>query len=258
MNKKLIWMITCLAFLVALAQPALAQTDSTLSISLSKDFGYSSLTGGQIQGTFSVRAQGPQDLVRVVFYLDGQPLGEVTEAPYRLRFDTSSYPDGKHTLSAIGFTSSGQEIRSNDQVREFVPASQGFEGAMEIILPLLGVIVLAALLAIGIPALFSRGKTKNLPLGTARNYAPLGGTICPKCGRPFAVHIWGLNLLVGKLDRCPYCGKWSMVVRYSPAQLREAELAEMEDAGENSAGIPKTSEEEKLQKDLENSRYQDL
>ncbi len=258
MNKKLFWMIACLAVLVALAQPALAQNDSTLSLSLSRDFGYSSLSGSQIQGVFSVRAQGPQDLVRVIFYLDSQPLGEVTEAPYRLRFDTSNYPDGKHTLSAIGYTSSGQEIRSNDQVREFVPASQGFEGAMEILGPLLGVIVLAALLALGIPALFSRGKTKNLALGAPRSYAPLGGTICPKCSRPFAMHIWGLNLLVGKLDRCPYCGKWSMAVRYSPAQLREAELAELVDAEENSAGIPKASGEENLQKDLENSRYQDL
>lgn len=258
MNKKLLWMITCLAVLVILAQPVMAQDNSSLRISLNKDFGYSSLTGGQIQGVFSVRAQGPQDLVRVVFYLDGQPLGEVTAAPFRLRFDTSNYPNGRHTLSAVGYTSSGKEIRSNDQVREFVPASQGFEGAIEIILPVLGVIVVAALLAIGIPALFSRGKTKNLPLGSPRSYAPLGGTICPKCSRPFAVHIWGLNLLVGKLDRCPYCGKWSMVVRYSPAQLREAELAELEDVGENSAGISKASEEEKLQKDLENSRYQDL
>ena len=243
-------------------QPVVAQDNTpTLTVSLRKDFGYSSF-GDDIQGVFSIKARGPEDLNRVVFYIDGQVMGEVETAPFNLRFDTGNYPLGKHTLSAIGYTAAGQELFSNELVREFVPASEGFTGVLDILLPLFGVIIVAGLLAWGIPAFLQRGKPKGLPAGAVRNYGLLGGTICPKCGRPFAIHMYGLNMVVGKLDRCPNCGKWSLVTRTSSEALRAAEAAELEQAArEADPGayvIPEASEEEKLRKDLDNSRYQDL
>jgi DNA-directed RNA polymerase subunit RPC12/RpoP len=107
------------------------------------------------------------------------------------------------------------------------------------------------LLAALVPLLMGR-KTVNLAPGTPRAY-PLGGGVCPKCNRPFAVHFWGLNLLNSKYDRCPYCGKWSVVRFASLDKLRAAEQVELE--GEK-AQVPEMSEEEKLKKSLDDSKYQ--
>jgi hypothetical protein len=205
-----------------------------------------------------MKVKGPDNLVRVVFLIDDQPIGEVASPPFRLRFDTGSFSLGKHTLSAIGYSSDGQELLSNTLTREFVEASVGGQNTLKIILPVFALIAVAALVAYLVPALLGRNKTKRLPLGAPRSYAPIGGTICPKCGRPFAMHIWGLNALVGKFDRCPYCGKWSLVRQASPDQLREAEAAELKQAEGAEAIIPESSEAEKMRKDLESSRYQDL
>jgi len=246
-----------LSALVMWVGPVLAQSEMPLTLSLSKDFGYSGFAG-DIQGAFSMKVKGPDNLARVVFLIDGQPIGEVSSAPFRLRFDTGSYSLGKHTLSAIGYTSGEQELHSNELIKEFVPASTGASTVGKILLPLLAVIAAAALVSYLIPALLGRGKTKKLAPGAPRTYAPLGGTICPKCGRPFAIHIYGFNVLVGKYDRCPYCGKWSIVRHVSLDQLREAEAAELEQAEEAEMILPETSPEEKMRKDLEESRYQNL
>ena len=83
------------------------------------------------------------------------------------------------------------------------------------------------LIAIGVSALIqflSKPKKRALP-GQPRNYGLLGGAVCPKCGYPFPRHFWGLNLGVGKLDRCESCGKWSVVTRASADQLAAAEAS---------------------------------
>jgi hypothetical protein len=149
-----------------------------------------------------MRASGPDDLVRVVFFIDDQVVGEITEPPFRLRFSTDDFPVGIHRMSAVGYSSSGQEYRSNQIQAEFVTAQQGWQQALKFILPLLGFIAIAALISLLFPMLVSRGKTTSLPPGAARNYSIFGGTICPKCQRPFGMHLYGLNLLVGKFDRC--------------------------------------------------------
>jgi hypothetical protein len=64
-----------------------------------------------------------------------------------------------------------------------------------------------------------------------------------------------LNMLTGKLTPCPHCGKWSIVRRASAAELKAAEEAEI--PTHTAAGF-EPSEEEKLKKDLDASRYQDL
>lgn len=245
-----------IALTIAIVLPAKAQEAPGLTLSLSRDFGYGGF-GGDIQGVFSVHAKGPDDLVKVVFYIDENILAEVTTPPFRYQFNTGDYGLGKHTLSAVGTTAGGAELPSNVLVREFVSASQGGKAALNIVLPLLGVILAAGLLAWGIPALFMRGRLTHLPAGAPRSYGALGGAICPKCGRPFAIHMFGLNIVVGKYDRCPYCGKWSVVRRTSLDVLKAAEAAEI--AAEEAFVEPVAdSDEDKLRKELENSRYQDL
>jgi hypothetical protein len=97
------------------------------------------------------------------------------------------------------------------------------------------------------------GKLKDLPPGAPRQYGAAGGAICPRCRRPFSRHFLSLNVLVGKLERCPFCGKWSILAAQPLSILRAAEAAELEEAvGE---AVPPESEEERLRKELDQSRY---
>jgi hypothetical protein len=236
---------------------ARAQGEDELTLRLRRDFGYSSGTG-KIQGSFTMRAEGPANLQRVVFYIDDQVIGEATEPPFQVKFNTGDYPLGVHALRAIGTTESGREIGSPQQLREFVAAEEGWKAAGRIAIPILGITFGAILLAVLLPMLSGRGKKSSLAPGTPRNYGAFGGAICPRCNRPFARHIWGLNLMVGKLDRCPHCGKWSLARRTPVEILRAAEAAELERAEGSGEIESPLSDEEHLRKELEDSRYQDL
>jgi DNA-directed RNA polymerase subunit RPC12/RpoP len=200
-----------------------------------------------------MKAGGPANLERVEFYIDETKIGEVARAPFNLQFVTDNYPLGVHSLSAVGFTSDGQRLESKKISATFVSPSEGTSAALGIIIPILVLVFGAMLLAAIVPILTGR-RAKNLPPGAARQYT-LGGAICPKCSRPFGMHIYGINLLTRKLDRCPYCGHWGLVGRASPDQLRAAEQAELA----NAAGqVQATSEEEKLRKELDDSKFQNL
>lgn len=239
---------------LALSLPAAAQTSAQLTLRLSRDFGYSS-GGGQIQGKFSLRADSPEDLVRVDFIIDGQVIAEDREAPFRYQFDTSQFPTGIHTFSAEGYTQGGAMLASNEIRAEFVTATEGWQSALRIIIPILGIALVAILFSFVVPLLLDRGKSQSTPLGKPRSYGMLGGTICPKCDRPFALHMYGMNLLVGKLDRCPHCRKWSLVRRAPIDILRAAEIAEM--AGDQ-VEKPRADDERALERELEDSRYLDI
>jgi DNA-directed RNA polymerase subunit RPC12/RpoP len=95
----------------------------------------------------------------------------------------------------------------------------------------------------------------SMPPGTPRKYGIGGGAICPKCGRPFPLRLWWFNLGLSKIDRCPYCGKWSFVRPRSLTELREAETAELAQSQPNPT-IGGETDTEKLKKDLDDSRFQ--
>jgi hypothetical protein len=203
---------------------------------------------------FSVRAAGPADLVRVAFMIDGQILLDDTEAPFAVQLSTDNYPLGRHALSAIGYTQGGAAIPSNILEREFVSAEESWQSGLSIAGPIFGLLAVVMVLAIGLPLLLDRGK-KNLPFGAARNYGISGGTICPKCSRPFSIHFFAFNVsFAGKFDRCPYCGKWSMVTRRPLADLRAAEAAELE-WGKDALPAAPEAEAEKTKKALDNTRF---
>ncbi len=249
MRKIYLACILSLFFCLLLFSFASAQGEQ-LQLKLSRDFGYSGF-GSDIQGMFTMHVSGPQDLARVDFFIDSNQIGEDTQAPFSLQFNTDNYPLGLHQLSATGYTASDAEYHSNSISVKFVPASEGTKAALRIAVPIL-VIVFGAMIASAVISIVSGRKTRNLAPGTPRQY-PLGGAICPRCGRPFAMQLLGLNLVGGKLERCPYCGKWSVVRRARMEELRQAEQAEIQDAAPQ---VKEMSEEEKLKQDLNNSKFE--
>ena len=236
--------------------PTWAQSNGELTLSLRRNFGYSSGTG-KIQGTFSMKVAGPEGIDRVAFLIDDEVIGDVDTPPFELRFQTGDYDLGVHTLTAIGFTQDGSELFSNQIRVEFVSAEEGWKSALIILIPILAIVFGGILFSYIISTFVGRRSKSDTPLGAPRNYGLWGGAICPKCGRPFGRHIWGLNLGAGKFDRCPHCGKWSLVQRAFPEELRAAEVAELEMIGDRDQA-PVISEEEKLRKELDDSRYRDL
>ncbi len=239
--------------------PVWAQ-DEGLSISVSKQFGYN--MGSQIQGTFKIRVRGPEDLATVTFLLDGETLGEATTAPFELSFKTDEYAPGWHEVTAVGTTTGGQTLTARTLSFQFVSVDAAGKSMVKLVVPILVLVVIATLATGVFPMLSSRNKaaaydpTSYTP-GEPRNYGMLGGTVCPKCGRPFGIHLWGLNIsLVGKFDRCPHCGKWSLVRRASREALLDAEAAEYAD---HTATTPRPtmSAGEKLREQLDDSRFTD-
>ncbi len=233
-----------------LSTTVFSQTEE-LSLKMSRDFGYGGFNN-DIQGLFSMKVTGPGDLVKVVFYIDSAVLGEVTQAPFNLQFQTDDFPLGQHIMSAIGFSSSGQQYTSNKIASNFVSASVGNKAGLQIVIPVLVIVFGAILLSFVIPLISGRGKIQNLPLGAERKYGT-GGGICPKCHRPFALPFFGLHFGISKLARCPYCGKWSAVRIQPISKLREAELAEIE---WGKTKVQEETEEERMRKEIDDSKFQ--
>ena len=246
--------VISILFCLFMVQSVFAQDTNELSLRLSRDFGYASGTG-KIQGTFSMRVSGPDNLKRVEFFVDEQKIGEVSQSPFNFRFSTDNFSLGNHRLVAIGYTDDGKELRANEIRAEFVSASAGMEAAGDILIPILVILGVVMLFSF-VTSLSSSRKLKHLPPGTPRQYGVAGGAICPKCQRPFSRSFLSPNMLFGKLERCPFCGKWSILPARSMSDLRAAEQAEIEDAQLGVA--PKLDEEEKLKQELERSRFNDL
>lgn len=125
---------------------------------------------------------------------------------------------------------------------------------------ILGFVIVAAviLLMVGRQVLSKPGKPAALEPGQQRNYGVAGGAVCRGCGLPFARSVMDINMLTGKLVRCPHCGKWGVLPAASPLELRAAEERERLKygyAGATAAAAPLT-EEEKLRRTIENSKYE--
>jgi len=248
-SPSILWIITIISLLIA---SSVAAQEEEVLLRLSRDFGYGGFNN-DIQGLFSMKVSGPEDLTRVVFYIDTNAIGEVTTSPFNLQFTTDDYSLGLHNLHATGYSSSGKEYSSNVISCNFVTASEGMRAGLRIAVPMLVIVFGAILLSVIVPILTRRGKNQKFPFGSERNYR-FGGGICPKCKRPFALPLFSMNLGLSKLANCPYCGKWSVVRIQSIQKLREAEHEELE---WGKAEIPEESKEEKLRKELDDSKYQD-
>lgn len=243
-----------LTLFFATARPAMAQDGYRVNVN--KEFGFAN--GSQIRGDFSISLIGETaNIASVTFQIDGEELAVVDQAPFTTQFKTQSHPDGEHQLGAV--------LTFNDGTTESVAArrfmflsAEEERGAMkDILLPLLAVVLGLMVLGLGAQFLTGRGKPAGGPEpGTARSYGFAGGSICPKCKRPTPRHLFGVNLVVGKLDRCENCGKWSIMRAYPIDELRAAEAAEIK-AGQAKGPAAEKSEEDKLREMLDESRYTD-
>jgi len=256
MNRKSSVIFSYALILLIVTFGSVSAQEDGITLKIRKDFGYA--WAGDIQGTFSMMVSGPDNLTRVEFLIDGDVIGEDMEAPFRLQFNTGNYVLGPHTLSAHGYTSDGSELDSNEIQTNFVTSEEGWASTGKFVIPILGVVFGVMLLSFVVPWLMSRGKPKStIPLGAPRNYGIAGGTICPKCQRPFSRNLLSPNLMIGKLDRCPHCSKWSLVRRATSAQLAAAEAAELEIASDGEQTLT-LSDQDRLRRDLDESRYEDL
>jgi DNA-directed RNA polymerase subunit RPC12/RpoP len=243
--KRLYPTFLLLLTLSFLLPSALAQEEPALTLTMRRDFGFG--MGSSIQGTFSLHASGPDDLQRVVFYMDDQILAEVNAPPFRHQFNTDNYPPGVHTYRADGFTASGAELTSNGITRNVITARESNQTMVWTIVPIL-------LLSLGVPALFALLSIRKRPEGDIPIDGAFGGAICPKCKRPFARHWWSLNLIVGKYDRCPHCGRWSLVQATHP-DLLQASYEAMKQADAQSTPPPPTDPANDLRRRLDDSRF---
>lgn len=233
--------------LTSAVQIARAQDDGAeLRLRLRRDFGYGS--GAQIQGRFSLIVDGPEELSHVTFFIDDDPIAEDQEPPFRVVFNTSGYELGWHTLHAVGQTSDGTELSSSALQRQFVSGNAS-----------LIIVVAVVVLVVGFRAA-SHLLTRNKTSGDQKGYGMYGGAICPRCGRPFSRHWWAPNLIAGKFDRCPSCGKWHFSTRATPQMLASAERFAREldnEAAKGESGDRAQDKEASLHMRLEESRYED-
>ncbi len=238
----------CLSIALALAigGNVYAQANG-LQLSLGKIAGIG-LTG-QIQGYFRLSASGPADVTSVTFEIDGQPMGTASQPPFNLELYTDSYAPGPHRFTATGRTAAGQVLASNTVSAEIVSFSQGWQSAVRLLWPLLLIIAVALGSSIAVPLLSARGGRRYEP-GALRDYGISGGTVCSRCKRPYSLSFLSPRLVVGRLARCPYCGKWTIARPASQEVLRAAEQAEVQ----NQPTVRTVSREEMLKQQIEDSR----
>ncbi len=258
MKTRLAYLLALLLALALLAPPAArAQETGTLELTVRRNVGYSGV--GEIQGSFRMEAvASPDDVTSVTFYIDQTVVGIDREAPFRVDFNTDDYPLGAHTLLAEGDRANGSFVTSAPRPFTFMSEAASWQAAQRILVPMFslvgGIILLAAAVA---TVQVLTGRRNPVRLGQARKYGLMGGTICPKCGRPFSIHWWGLNAGLSKFDRCDHCGKWSLVRPRPLAELRAAETAELKSVGEGAGAVPELSPEERLRRQIDDSRYTD-
>lgn len=247
--------LAVLLLLVAFS-PVQAQQDE-FKLNVNKSYGFNN--GSQIRGTFTASIAGPAEKIKTVsFFIDGKLMEKQSEAPFKLKFQTTAYNDGWHELNAIVETSDGRTITTSVKRFNFVSAQVESSFLKNTIFPILGAVLAVTIIGLAVQMLVMRKKAPlDLPLGSPRQYGLRGGTICPRCKRPFVIHWWAFNIsLAGRYDRCDFCGKWSVVRALSQDALRSAEAAELEMAQPGEAMHTKT-EEEKLRELLDSSKYTD-
>ena len=257
--KSILRLFTMLVVFLALAAPAAAQTPAPeYRLRSQRLFGYGGFSG-DIRGTFQLSVTGPADTIQSVTYqIDGQPMATVDQSPYSLTFQTGTYPEGWHQLTALVTTRDGRTATTNALTLNFVSAQAENSLMGKILIPLFGGIALVLVISVGVQAIVMRRHPERSAPGAPRHYGLKGGAICPRCGRAFPIHLWSLNLAGHYLDRCDFCGRVGIVARASRAQLEAAEAAERAGAQASENNLPgaaEETEEERLRRMLDESKY---
>lgn len=251
--KFLLGLILVFCLISVTYLPVHAQ-DEAFGIHVRKDFGYN--MGRNIQGRFTISLRGVDTQVEsVTFLMDGIELEQVNAAPFRYQFSTDDFEPGVHRLAAQVKLKGGSVITTSTATFEFLSRDESGKQVTTLLVGIGGAALLS-ILVVGVVQVSMLKGTKKRPLqpGERRSYGLFGGTVCPKCGRAFPRHFWGINLVVGRLDRCEHCGKWVMTIRATPIALQLAEQAESDAAQVESDAKPGPSAE---QDSLEDTKYID-
>jgi DNA-directed RNA polymerase subunit RPC12/RpoP len=256
MMHRLLQIIVLAIALLAGPGRAAAQAPE-FRLDVQRNFGYGA--GSNLRGDMSNRIFGPAETIRSVTYLiDGQEMATVSEPPFSFRYNTDSYPPGWHELVAVVTTIDGREVTTPVVRVNYLSAEQQNVSMRNLFLPLGGGLLLATLIGLGLQFLTARNTRRPEP-GEQREYGFSGGTICSRCGRPFALQFFAPNMLAGKLTRCPFCGKVGIMRRRSAQDLAAAEAAELAGARAGETRLPGAgeamTEEEKMRRMLDDSRY---
>lgn len=249
MKKKIgILIVIVLALTVFIPAAAYAQEDEdSLQLSLTRNFGYGGLS--KIQGDFTLKIVNlPAELELVEFYFDDVLISVIDNEPFSYKFHTSEFSEGEHKMSAVGYLGSGETLESNRITKVFLSSDQAWGETQNIIIPILAGTAVLSLLGLGVPLLFT--KNKEFVLG---KYGPTGGAVCPRCELPFSRSFLSPNLLVGKLVRCPHCGKISVLPQASQTKLQEAENRFR---GEDTSSASQEKPND-LKKRIDDSRFED-
>ncbi len=251
MTKSLYRTFVLIVAVSLMLTPVVQTQDETpqINIGLSKNMGYASF-GGEIQGAFTISASSDSKLEKVVFYYGDTVLGEDTEAPYKLQFNTEIIEPGQVTFSAVGYLTDGSTVKSNTLSRTILSEDSVRENMSGIVLPILIALALVTLASFAFQ--FSRRK-KGAPF-TPGKYGAAGGAVCPSCALPFSRNFMSPNLLVGKLEKCPHCGKMSIRPRASSSALKEAEALYLDSLNLVNEQLPE-NKEDKMRKMIDDSRF---
>lgn len=230
-NKCLYSGLLLLLLYFSLVVPVSGQSNG-YAVHLRRDFGYGG--GVNIRGKFTISLVGQEDQVKsVTFLIDNATMMMIEEAPFKFQFNTDDYGFGFHMISAEVALKDGRVETTPALQYNFISPEDERSQIIKILLIVGGVILLAFVIFVLVQALFFKDRARRgKQVVAGQNYGMLGGAVCPKCGSPFSRHIWGIKLVVGRLDRCDYCGKWVMTTRATQEALQEAEnakLAEQED-----------------------------
>ena len=253
-SKFLLASLLILTLLGGVVLPAQAQTEG-YSIHLTRNFGYGG--GVNVRGTFTISLVGDETQVeKVNFLLDGSSMAVVEEAPFSYQFHTDDYGFGMHLLTAEYTLTDGTTTLTPSLQYNFVSPEDERSQVTTIFVGIGGAILVTLLIIGVIQGVLLKGKRQTHVPGEPRSYGMLGGTVCPKCGRPFPRHLWGIKLVVGRLDRCDNCGKWSMTHQASAEELAAAEAAERRDVMADQQ-VGEVQPVPKKKDGLDDSRYMD-
>ena len=223
-----------------------AQAETAVELRLTRDWGFA--MGSNVEGRFSYRVTAPDNVVRVEYLMDDAVIAESTATPYRYQFNTEDFPDGSHTMQAIGYTADGQTLVSNSITRNFLPPTIARQATIWLIGGIFAVIAAGWLI---VYIIGTRGKSEQQKAVSGAH----GTAVCPKCSKPFARHLFAPNFGTTKYDRCPHCHKWSMVGRASQTEIDAA--LETLHGTEDDTAVAATSPEDDLRKQLDDSRFED-
>jgi hypothetical protein len=234
---------------IALSLPvSVSAQEETLEVNFTRDWGYGGFAG-EIQGRFSLRVSGPDNLVEVRYMMDENLMATITEPPFNFQFETDAYSPGPHTLTVLGILSDGSQLAGPEYERVFLSSEEAREATLQLIGPMLVGISGITLLAVLVPLLLSRKSQYKF-----KQYGIAGGAVCKRCQLPFSRSIFAPNMGFGKLERCPHCGKWAIVRSATPQELVEAEKRYTE--GESQVELNKNAQGEQLRKSLDDTRYE--